>query len=75
MKDTGGERRKGMSPKKEAEKNKAVWDGLVAHVGRGEEAVKLLEAVYVEMGPYRQDKVSDETWRKVCDFFGFDDSE
>lgn len=57
------------------EKNKAVWDGLVAHVGRGEEAVKLLEAVYVEMGPYRQDKVSDETWRKVCDFFGFDDSE
>lgn len=74
MKNTGGERRRGVSPKK-AEKNQAVWNGLVAHVGRGEEAVKLLEAVYVEMGPYRQDKVSDETWRKVCDFFGFDDSE
>lgn len=39
------------------------------------QADELLEAIFREMGPYRGNKVSDETWRKVQDHFNFDDSE
>lgn len=35
----------------------------------------LLEQVYIEIGPYKDGAVSDETWRKVRDYFKFDDSE
>lgn len=60
---------------KKADESKKVWEALKDHVDRGEEALKLLESVYVEIGPYKRDEVKDETWNKVRDFFGFDDSE
>lgn len=55
--------------------DKAVWDKLVSHVGRGEEAVELVKQLFSEIGPYRQDKPSEETWHKVCRFVEYDDSE
>lgn len=57
------------------EKNQQTWAALVAHVGRGEEAIELLESIFHEVGPYQQDQIAPETWSKVRDFFGFDDSE
>lgn len=54
---------------------KDIWDSIVSHVSRGELAEQLLESIYCEVGPYGRDKISDETWVKVCKFFNFDDSE
>lgn len=65
----------GHARRSQTEESKKVWEALKAHVDRGEEALKLLESVYVEIGPYKQDPVSEATWSKVRDFFGFDDSE
>lgn len=39
------------------------------------QAYKLLEKIYLELGAYRHDKISDETWREVLIYFKFDDSE
>ena len=55
--------------KKDNDSNKSVWESLVAHVSRGEEAEALLQLVYNEIGPYREGKVSNATWGKVCRFF------
>ena len=52
-----------------------TWEQLTSHVKNGEDAVKLLEAIYIEHGPYRNGEIKDTTWDKVRDFFGFDDSE
>jgi hypothetical protein len=38
-------------------------------------AQKLLERVYLEIGPYKRDQVSDRTWDEVRNYFEFDDSE
>jgi hypothetical protein len=54
---------------------KAVWDKLSRHVTRGEEAIKLLEQVFIDIGPYRSESVKDKTWQQVCRFFDFDDNE
>ena len=54
---------------------KKVWDGLAAHVARGEEAEELLQAIFLDMGPYRHDSISDQTWSKVLRFVKFDDAE
>lgn len=42
-----------------------------------DEAFKLLEEVYTELGHYAycKDKISQELQRKLNDFFKFDDSE
>lgn len=60
---------------KKRDNEKEIWDAIVSHVSRGELAEKLLEQVYCDIGPYKRDDVSDETWVKVRDFFEFDDSE
>jgi hypothetical protein len=59
----------------ENKENKQTWAALVAHVGRGEEAIDLLEKIFCDVGPYQQDQIAPETWSKVRDFFDFDDSE
>jgi len=50
---------------------------MVAEYQKLVEAKALLESIYVELGPYRyrEDAIKDETWYKVRDYFGFDDSE
>lgn len=44
-------------------------------IDTGMEAYRLLERVYCEIGPYQDAEVTKETWDKVRNFFGFDDSE
>lgn len=61
--------------REEREAHKETWDALTSHVKTGEEALKLLEAVYLELGPYRNREITEKTWDKVRNFFGFDDSE
>jgi hypothetical protein len=48
---------------------------LLAEVGTAKKAMELLQRVYLELGPYRDGKIEDQTWNKVRDFFDFDDSE
>jgi len=60
---------------KEARQDAEVFDAISRHVTRGGDAIELLNKVFHELGPYRDGKVTDETWYKVRDFFGFDDSE
>lgn len=48
---------------------------LLAEIARLNEGYELLEKIWLEVGPYQQDKVTPETWRKVNDYFHFDDSE
>lgn len=54
-----------------------VLPRMVAEYQKLVEAKALLESIYVELGPYRnrEDAIKDETWYKVRDYFGFDDSE
>lgn len=40
-----------------------------------QEAKELLEHIYVQIDPYKDGKIDDNTWRKVRDYFNFDDSE
>ena len=39
------------------------------------EGMELLEKVWIEIGPYGQGKVSDQTASKLSSYFQFDDSE
>lgn len=48
---------------------------LVQEVTELEEARELLQAVFLERGPYQQNPVSAETWAKVAAYFKFDDGE
>jgi hypothetical protein len=52
-----------------------IWEAIVKHVSRGEEAEKLLAKIYLEYGPYKNDNISDQTWEEIKKFFNFDDSE
>lgn len=55
--------------------NKNVWEALKSHVDRGDQAIDLLHAIFLEMDPYQHGKITDQTWTKVQLFFDFDDSE
>ena len=50
-------------------------DKLSSEVEQLKEAHELLISVYIEIGPYRDREVKDETWEKVRNFFKFGDSE
>ena len=51
-------------------------DTLFEELGRLQYAAKLLDEVYAHIGPYSGSiSYTDEPWRKVRDFYGFDDSE
>lgn len=51
-------------------------DQLMEEWTRLKYAAELLEAVYLHIGPYSGSiSYTDEPWRKVRDFFQFDDSE
>jgi len=40
-----------------------------------QEGKELLERLFIEIGPYKDGKISYELWNKVRDYFNFDDSE
>ena len=50
-------------------------DKVLDEIATLETARRLLETIYTEIGPYKNGKLTDETWHKVKDFFEFDDSE
>lgn len=52
-----------------------VLNDLLDEVALLREAEQLLHAVFQERGPYQRDAVSEATWEKVRQFYGFDDSE
>ncbi len=52
-----------------------VLDELLEDVERLKEAERLLDAVFAERGPYQEGTISEATWEKVKQFYGFDDSE
>jgi len=51
------------------------FKNLELEFNTAKDAYSLLEMIFIEIGPYRDGKVSDETWYKVRKFFHFDDSE
>jgi hypothetical protein len=48
---------------------------VLSEIEKLQEALNLLETIYLEVGPYRDGEIQEKTWYKVQDFFGFDDSE
>ena len=60
---------------KRNESGKKLWDQLASHMNDREKAFNLLYEIYLEIGPYRDSKLKDATWQKVCSYFEFDDSE
>lgn len=48
---------------------------LLKEIKNLEDAKDLLEKIWLDIGPYQDGEVSSETWRKVRNFFEFDDSE
>jgi len=50
-------------------------DALFSEIARLREAYALLEEVWGDVGPYKNDPISRETHMKLCRFFKFDDSE
>ena len=50
-------------------------EGLIDEVAKLKKGNELLEELWLEHGPYRDDPISDELWYKVNNFFEFDDSE
>lgn len=53
----------------------SIFQDLLTEIERYKRGYELLAKLYYEVGPYRQKDIRDETWQKVKDFFGFDDSE
>lgn len=49
--------------------------GFLTRLNELVEAEKLLEGMHLEHGAYGDGKITDETRRKVNDYFNFDDSE
>lgn len=48
---------------------------LVNEISHAEKGLKILEQIWIEVGPYNQNKVSEETLNELNKFFEFDDSE
>lgn len=59
----------------QVEANKNAYKAAQDYVARLEEAEKLLEQIYHEVGPYSNGKIEGKTWDKVRGFYFFDDSE
>lgn len=53
----------------------SVLDSLVQEYFHLKRVEELLDDIYVEIGPYQDGEVSNETWEKVRKHFKFDDSE
>jgi hypothetical protein len=48
---------------------------LMEEVDRLRQAEALLEEIYLMSGPYQSRPIPAETWRKIQEFYNFDDSE
>lgn len=55
--------------------NNSILQELIEEINHLIEAKKLLERVYLEVGPYGDGKIERETRHKINDYFNFDDSE
>ena len=52
-----------------------MLDKLLEEIKDLKKAKELLEAIYIEVGPYKHTHIDNNTWSKVCDYFNFDDGE
>ena len=50
-------------------------NSLIDDIERLKAGYKLLEDIYLEVGPYESKKIPEELCYKMREFFGFDDSE
>jgi hypothetical protein len=57
------------------EKADKTLDALQERLAVLREAESLLLKLYVEVGPYRSQPISDDIWGKIGRHFHFDDSE
>jgi len=66
-------------PKFDSDRPFPKFDELVAEIERGRQAIALLDALWLELGPYacfdKCEQIPQELWFKINDFFDFDDSE
>lgn len=51
------------------------FTAILETITDAQEALELLQQIYRDIGPYQDGKLQDQTWSRVRDFFGFDDSE
>ena len=54
---------------------KPVLQELLKEIENLEHARKLLDKIWMDIGPYDQGKITDDTWRELRKFYDFDDSE
>lgn len=52
-----------------------MLEKLLKEIKDLKKAKELLNKVWIEMGPYRDNPISDETWNKISEYMFFDDSE
>lgn len=64
-----------LTKKQQHEVDSETWKSLQRHVTRGEEALQLLEDVYLSVGRGQSMSMSEEVYIKLEKFFGYDDSE
>lgn len=50
-------------------------DAVLHDIKKLQEAYKILEKIYIDIGPYSRNEVSRETLLSMNNFFEFDDSE
>jgi hypothetical protein len=50
-------------------------DGFIEEIFELKRSHELLEEIFYEIGPYRNNEVSCELWEKIRTHFNFDDSE
>jgi hypothetical protein len=53
----------------------SVLDKVLDEINELKLAKEILTEVYIDIGPYQDREVKDETWTRVRNFFNFDDSE
>lgn len=52
-----------------------IIDKLIGEINRLQKGYELLQQVYLEVGGYGEEPMTDELRYKINNFFGFDDSE
>ena len=52
-----------------------MLEKLLKEIEDLKKAKELLNKVWIEMGPYRDGDIDDETWSKISEYMFFDDSE
>lgn len=52
-----------------------ILEKFIQEIKRLERGLQILTTIYTELGLYGEDKITKETYQKLREFFGYDDSE